>query len=78
MTATRTEAASPRPAGGGRGGRVGRFAREVISEMRKVLWPSRKELTTYTTVVIIFVVVMVALVAGLDIGFAKLTLWLFG
>jgi len=46
--------------------------------MRKVLWPSRKELTTYTAVVIVFVVVMVALVAGLDIGFAKIVLWLFG
>ncbi|HSY16499.1 MAG TPA: preprotein translocase subunit SecE [Jatrophihabitantaceae bacterium] len=78
MTATRTETASPRPAGGGRGGRVGRFSREVISEMRKVLWPSRHELLTYTAVVIVFVVVMVSIVAGLDIGFAKLVLWLFG
>lgn len=75
MTATRLETASPRPAGGGR---LARFGREVISEMRKVLWPSRKELTTYTIVVIVFVVIMVALVAGLDIGFAKLVLWLFG
>ena len=46
--------------------------------MRKVLWPSRKELTTYTIVVIVFVVIMVTIVAGLDLGFAKLVLWLFG
>jgi len=46
--------------------------------MRKVLWPSRNELATYSVVVIIFVVIMVALVAGLDIGFAKLVLLLFG
>jgi preprotein translocase subunit SecE len=78
VTAIRTDAASSRPAGSGRGGRIGRFVREVISEMRKVLWPSRKELTTYTIVVIVFVVIMVALVAGLDIGFAKVVLWLFG
>ena len=78
MTATRTETASTRPSGNGRGGRIGRFAREVISEMRKVLWPSRKELGTYTAVVIVFVVIMVSMVAGLDIGFAKLVLWLFG
>ncbi len=78
MTATRTDAASSRPAGSGRGGRIGRYLREVISEMRKVLWPTRKELTTYTIVVIVFVVVMVSLVAGLDIGFAKLVLWMFG
>ena len=64
MTATRTETASPRPAGGGPGGRPGRFIREIISEMRKVLWPSRNELVTYSIVVIIFVVIMVAIVAG--------------
>ncbi len=78
MTATRTEISSSRPFNSGPGGRIGRFAREVISEMRKVLWPSRKELGTYTAVVIVFVVIMVSIVAGLDIGFAKLTLWLFG
>ncbi len=77
MTATRTESAAPRPAGG-RGGFPTRFVRESISEMRKVLWPSRNELVTYSTVVIIFVVIMVAIVAGLDIGFAKLVLVAFG
>jgi preprotein translocase subunit SecE len=46
--------------------------------MRKVLWPSRKELTTYTIVVIVFVVIMVALVAGLDLGLAKIVLKVFG
>ena len=80
MTQTRTEpAAAPRVTDRGRsGGALGRFLREIISEMRKVLWPSRKELLTYTGVVIVFVVIMVALVAGLDVGFAKLTLLVFG
>ncbi len=77
MTATRTESATPRTPGG-RGGKPTRFVRESISEMRKVLWPSRNELVTYSIVVIIFVVIMVALVAGLDIGFAKLVLLTFG
>ena len=79
MTATRTDTAtSPRPASRGAGGRLGRYIREIISEMRKVLWPSRNELVTYTIVVIVFVVVMVALVAGMDLGFAKLVLKIFG
>ncbi len=78
MTATRTETASPRPAGGGGpGGRIGRYVREIISEMRKVLWPSRHELITYSIVVIIFVVIMIAIVAGLDIGLAKVVLKVF-
>jgi preprotein translocase subunit SecE len=78
VTATRTETASPRPAGGGPGGRPGRYVREIISEMRKVLWPSRNDLMTYTIVVIVFVVIMVALVAGMDLGLAKLVLKIFG
>jgi preprotein translocase subunit SecE len=77
VTATRTDAPASRPSGG-RGGRPARFVRESVSEMRKVLWPSRNELVTYSIVVIIFVVIMVALVAGLDFGFAKLVLKLFG
>jgi preprotein translocase subunit SecE len=79
VTATRTETSAPRPAGGGgRGWLPARFTREVIAELRKVLRPSRKELLTYTAVVIVFVVVMVSIVAGLDIGFAKLILEVFG
>jgi preprotein translocase subunit SecE len=46
--------------------------------MRKVLWPSRNELVTYAIVVIIFVVIMVSIVAGMDIGFAKLVLLVYG
>ena len=46
--------------------------------MRKVLWPSRRELITYSSVVIVFVVIMVSIVAGLDVGFAKLVLKVFG
>jgi len=78
VTATRSDAAASRPAGGGRGGRPARFVRESVSEMRKVLWPSRRELVTYSTVVIVFVVIMVSIVAGLDVGFAKLVLEVFG
>ncbi len=78
MTQARTEAASSRPASSGRGGWLGRYVREIISEMRKVLWPTRKELGTYTVVVIVFVVIMVAIVSGLDVGFAKLVLEIFG
>ena len=78
MTQIRTEAPSARTASAGRGGRIGRFLREVISELRKVLWPSRNELVTYTIVVIVFVAFMVALVAGLDLLFAKGVIAVFG
>jgi len=77
VTAARTESPSARSTKG-RGGKPTRFVRESVSEMRKVLWPSRSELVTYAAVVIVFVVVMVALVSGLDIGLAKLVVAVFG
>ncbi|GLY00806.1 MULTISPECIES: preprotein translocase subunit SecE [Actinoplanes] len=58
--------------------RIGGFFREVVSELRKVIWPTRRELLTYTGVVIVFVVVMTAIVAGLDYGFGKAILWALG
>jgi preprotein translocase subunit SecE len=55
-----------------------RFLREVVAELRKVIWPGRRELITYTTVVIVFVAFIVALVAGLDLLFAQGVLAVFG
>ncbi|WP_344308646.1 preprotein translocase subunit SecE [Fodinicola feengrottensis] len=67
--------------GGGRTNPVSwvlRFVREVVAELGKVIWPTRKDLITYTLVVVVFLVVMVALVAGLDVGFERLALLVFG
>ncbi len=58
--------------------RIARFYREVVAELRKVIWPTRKELVTYTTVVVVFVAMVVAIVAGLDYVFSKLVLAVFG
>jgi preprotein translocase SecE subunit len=55
-----------------------RRTRETVAEMRKVLWPSRKEMITYTTITVVFVTVMVSLVSGLDLGLAKIVLAVFG
>ncbi|MER6303245.1 preprotein translocase subunit SecE [Kitasatospora sp. NPDC001539] len=58
--------------------RIGLFYRQIIAELRKVVWPTRSELTNYTAVVVTFVVVVMGLVYGLDYGFAKLSLLVFG
>jgi preprotein translocase subunit SecE len=58
--------------------RIGNFFREVVSELRKVIWPTRTELLTYTVIVVAFVTVMTAIVAVLDYGFGKAVLWAFG
>jgi preprotein translocase subunit SecE len=58
--------------------RIGRFVREVVAELRKVIWPSRKQWATFTFVVIVFLVVMVALVSGLDVLFHLIVGEVFG
>ena len=77
MTETTVESA-PRPSGGRRGNRISRFVREVIAELVKVIWPTRKELVTYTIVVVVFVAFMITVVAGLDAAFARVILAVFG
>jgi len=58
--------------------RLIRFLKEVVSELRKVIWPTRKQMITYTAVVLVFVAFMVAVIAGLDFALTKGVFALFG
>jgi preprotein translocase subunit SecE len=58
--------------------RLMRFLREVVAELTKVIWPTRRELVVYTGVVLVFVSFMVAFVALLDMGLGKAVLSVFG
>lgn len=58
--------------------RIRNFIREIISELSKVIWPTRKELLTYTAVVVVFVAIIMTIVGLLDFGFAKAVLYVFG
>ena len=58
--------------------RIALFLRQVVAELRKVVTPTRRELVTYTAVVLGFVVVMMAIVYVLDLGFSALVVFLFG
>ena len=42
------------------------YLRGVISEMRKVIWPTAQQMITYTLVVFAFLIVLTVLVAGVD------------
>jgi len=82
---TLTTERAPQPAGGGRGAkrpglfdRIALYNRQVVAELRKVIWPTRNELVTYTIVSIVFVTAMVALVALYDYVFTKGVLGVFG
>lgn len=59
-------------------GRLALFYRQIIAELRKVVWPTRSQLTTYTTVVIVFVVIMIGLVTVIDYGFQEAVKYVFG
>jgi preprotein translocase subunit SecE len=54
------------------------YLQQVVAELRKVIWPNRKQMVSYTTVVLIFLAFMVALIGGVDFGFAKLITMVFG
>ena len=53
------------------------FLKEVRQELKKVIWPTRNELITYTVVVLVTVVALTSFVFGLDVAFSKLVFHLF-
>ena len=53
------------------------FYRQVVAELRKVVYPTQEQLVTYFIVVMVFVLVMMGIVAGLDLGFGKLVFAIF-
>ena len=54
------------------------FYRQVVAELRKVVWPTRDQLVTYFVVVMVFVLVMIAYVSVLDLAFGKAVFKIFG
>ena len=59
--------------------RVGavQFLREVRGELRKVAWPTRAETVNYSIVVLVTVVILTAMIYGLDWVFSTFILELF-
>ena len=58
-------------------GRIMLFFRQVIDELRKVVWPTSNELWTYFLVVVVFIVAIMAFTGLLDLGFDRLVMWAF-
>ena len=59
-------------------GRINLFYRQVVAELKKVVWPTRNQLTTYTAVVLVFVAFIIAVVSVLDVILTKVVFWVFG
>jgi len=52
--------------------------RQVMFELKKVVWPTKEQMVTYTAVVVVFVIIMGLIIAALDFAFVKLVLLIFG
>ena len=53
------------------------FYRQVVAELRKVVWPTQEQLVTYFIVVMVFVIIMMTIVSLLDLGLGKLAFEVF-
>jgi preprotein translocase subunit SecE len=56
---------------------IGQFFREVREELRQVSWPTRPELINYTSITLFVLLIMIALIFGLNFGFGKVVTFLF-
>ena len=86
----RSETAAPAPMGKStakraprrprESGRVGpiKFAGQSVDELKKVVWPTWSQVSAYFWAVLVFVLVIIAYVSGLDLGFGALLLKMFG
>lgn len=53
------------------------FLKDVRRELKKVQWPNKRELTTYTAVVLLSVVVVGAIIWVVDLGYQQLLTLIF-
>jgi preprotein translocase subunit SecE len=58
--------------------RASEFVRDVIQELKKVVWPTQRQLINYTIIVLVFVVIVALIIAALDFTFTQITLRIFG
>jgi len=52
-------------------GKAGRFFKETRSELKKVIWPNRKELVSFTSVVLVSVLAAAFLIFVVDLAFGQ-------
>jgi preprotein translocase subunit SecE len=52
-------------------GRIRRYFRDMVSELKKASWPSKKDLVKYTGVVLAFVVILAVVIGVMDFGLAQ-------
>lgn len=51
--------------------KIAKYFKEVYGELKRVSWPTKKDLISYTIAVVVFVVLMSVIVGLLDLVFAN-------
>lgn len=51
--------------------RIGKYVRDVVGELKKVTWPTGKELFSYTATVLVFIILMAVVIGVLDFAFSN-------
>lgn len=57
---------------------IGRYCRQIINELRKTVTPAIREWLAWSITAFVFVIPLMLLAAGMDLGFGRLTLMVFG
>jgi preprotein translocase subunit SecE len=50
------------------------FLREVVAELRRVNWPDRQQIVSYTVVVLVITLVLTTFVWGVDEGIRRIVI----
>lgn len=58
-------------------GKIIKFFKDVRRELKKVMWPNRRELTTYTAVVLVAVALVAAIIWVVDLGYQQILQLIF-
>lgn len=53
-------------------GGLGKFFRETKAELKKVSWPSKKQLIHNTLIILAFIIIVALILSVLDLGFGTL------
>jgi preprotein translocase subunit SecE len=71
-------AATPQPAAKKERTSPGQFVREVRGELKRVQWPTRKEVTSYSIVVLVSVTLITTYIFAIDQAFGMFVFSIFG
>ena len=58
--------------------RIGRGARNMRGEMKRVVWPSRKQVLNNTGIVLAFMALAAVVIGGFDALLSMITMFAFG